>query len=169
MQTPSFDDLCQASGSKWYATDLQIALEYATWASFKSVIDRAITACTKANMDVALNFERVQREQDGVEFEDYKLSRLACYLIAMNGDTEKAGVALAQTYFAKISLGVMGKRERAAHIFRITENEARIESEKAKGQATEDWLDVDTLADEQAAAIEKSLKESDELVRKYFR
>lgn len=34
------------------------------------------------------------------EIEDYKLSRYACYLIAMNGDSSKSAIALAQNYFA---------------------------------------------------------------------
>lgn len=34
------------------------------------------------------------------ELEDYILSRYACYLIAMNGDSRKKTIALAQTYFA---------------------------------------------------------------------
>src|SRR5258708_23835198 len=34
------------------------------------------------------------------EIHDYFLSRLACYLVAMNGDSRKPEIAAAQTYFA---------------------------------------------------------------------
>lgn len=34
------------------------------------------------------------------EIDDYNLSRLACYLVAMNGNPRKAEVAAAQNYFA---------------------------------------------------------------------
>src|SRR5437764_8970813 len=36
----------------------------------------------------------------GRPLEDYNLSRLACYLIAMNGDPRKPEIAAAQVYFA---------------------------------------------------------------------
>lgn len=34
------------------------------------------------------------------EIEDYELSRYACYLIVMNGSSDKKVIALGQTYFA---------------------------------------------------------------------
>jgi len=45
------------------------------------------------------------------EYDDFYLSRFACYLIAMNGDPSKAEVAAAQQYFAiKTREGELAKR-----------------------------------------------------------
>ncbi|MNH24237.1 DNA-damage-inducible protein D [compost metagenome] len=49
------------------------------------------------------NFQPVDREVDGKIERDYKLSRFACYLTAMNGDGKKPEVARAQAYFAAVA------------------------------------------------------------------
>src|SRR5437870_10226087 len=49
------------------------------------------------------NFTQIEREIDGKPYRDYKLSRLACYLTAMNGDVKKSQVAKAQAYFAAMA------------------------------------------------------------------
>ena len=69
------------------------------------MIERAKTACTKANLPTANHFglthnmmgvgKGAQRHGD-----DYFLSRAGCYFIAMNGQPSKPAIAAAQAYFA---------------------------------------------------------------------
>ena len=88
----------------WYARELQKVLEYSQWRRFEETIQRAKIACKESNNNVLDNFADVGKiVNTGVatkQISDYKLSRYACYLIAMNGDSRKEVIALAQTYFA---------------------------------------------------------------------
>lgn len=89
----------------WYARDLQVALGYKRWDKFVNVISHAFSACQKSGNDVDDHFSQVGKMVDlgsGArrEIEDYMLSRYACYLIVMNGDSRKKVVAVGQTYFA---------------------------------------------------------------------
>lgn len=89
----------------WFARDLQEVLEYSEWRNFSKIIEKAKNACkasghivqsefvdTNKLVDVGANLQR--------SIQDIVLSRYACYLIAMNGDSRKEVIALAQTYFA---------------------------------------------------------------------
>jgi DNA-damage-inducible protein D len=49
---------------------------------------------------VSENFLLTSVRSQGRDFEDYRLSRYACYLVAMNGDPDKPEIAAAQSYFA---------------------------------------------------------------------
>jgi len=89
----------------WMARDLQMVLEYTNWDNFVNVIERAKMACRGAGVDANNHFLASEKmvglgsgAQRGVV--DYFLSRYACYLIAMNGDSTKQPVAVAQNYFA---------------------------------------------------------------------
>ena len=88
----------------WYARELQIVLKYVQWRRFGDVINKAKIACKKSGFNIEDNFADVGKiVKTGVstkEIADYKLTRYACYLIAMNGDTNKPVIAQAQTYFA---------------------------------------------------------------------
>ena len=88
----------------WYARELQVILKYAQWRRFEDVINKAKISCEVGGFGIVSNFANVGKiVKTGVsskEIIDYKLTRYACYLIAMNGDSRKKVIAEAQTYFA---------------------------------------------------------------------
>lgn len=89
----------------WIARELIQVLGYNEYRFFKKVILKAIDACKASNNEVSDHFVQVHGMVNigsGAKrvLEDYHLSRYACYLIAMNGDSRKKAIALAQTYFA---------------------------------------------------------------------
>ena len=99
-----FEDQGFSNGERhWYATAFMAMLGYESMQSSEQPINRAIGTCTTLGIPVLENFEQVSRELDGERISDFKLSRFACYLIAMNGDVRKPQVALAQAYFAKVA------------------------------------------------------------------
>ena len=78
----------------WYARELQEALAYSQWRSFKEVIEKAMDACKASGNQVYDHFAEVRK------VEDFMLIRYACCLIVMNGNPRKEVIALGQTYFA---------------------------------------------------------------------
>jgi DNA-damage-inducible protein D len=99
-----FEAKGMTNGSRtWYARDFMDMLGYETFSSFTNAINRAIATCTTLNIAVMDNFIQCRREQDGEQVSDYKLTRFACYLVAMNGDTRKPQVAKAQAYFVTLA------------------------------------------------------------------
>lgn len=89
----------------WYARDLQRLLEYTEYRKFLPVINKAKKACETSGHVLSDHFA----DMGGMveigsgatrRVDDIKLTRYACYLIAMNGDSRKEVIALAQTYFA---------------------------------------------------------------------
>lgn len=104
----TFDDIKHTNeyGQEfWYARELYKVLEYTEFNKFVPVINKAILACEQSGFDVSDHFAEVsEMVQIGSgatrEFPSYMLSRYACYLIVMNGDSRKEVIALGQTYFA---------------------------------------------------------------------
>ena len=108
----SFEDLGKPNGIRyWLESDLMTAMEYHTPANFKKVISRAMQACLTLGIPTEENFVLC----DG----QYKLTRFACYLIAMNGDSKKTQVAAAQLYFAALAETFQHHHEHAECIDRV--------------------------------------------------
>lgn len=97
-------------GEFWYARDIMELLGYKKWQDFNNCIQRAISMCSMSGIPENQHFTDITRSRNirsttptGGEFyktyvsEDYKLSRYACYLIAINGNTQEC--SLAQAYF----------------------------------------------------------------------
>lgn len=89
----------------WYARELSKVLDYKDFRNFELTIFKAMETCKNSNNNVEDHFVEVT-EMVGIgsgakrSFKSYQLSRYACYLIVMNGDSTKKIIALGQTYFA---------------------------------------------------------------------
>jgi len=106
----------------WIARELHKLLGYSTWQRFQGVIEQAKIACENSgqatldhfNIDVKI----VKAGATKKPKEDYRLSRYACYLVALNADPAKEIVAQAKTYFA-----VQTRRQELADERETLENE----------------------------------------------
>lgn len=97
----SFEDFKKQNGiTYWWASELSTMLGYASLSSFQSVIDRTTKAFISLSISHYDNIIPHQRELDGHSVMDFKLTRFACYLMAMNANPKKPEVAQAQAYFA---------------------------------------------------------------------
>ena len=89
----------------WLARDLQKLLGYSKWDNFIGVITKAKIACENSGQNIPDHFADVGKTiqmPKGAEKEvsEMMLTRLACYLVAQNGDPRKEEIAFAQNYFA---------------------------------------------------------------------
>jgi DNA-damage-inducible protein D len=123
--TVSFEEMAIANGANcWLEADLMKVLGYVTREAFKKVIIKAQQACLTLAIPIEDNFIRIE---DG----SYKLTRFACYLVAMNGDPSKAEVATAQAYFAALADSFQSAMEQATALDRVLIREELKDGEKS--------------------------------------
>lgn len=109
-RTPSgspFDEIMEfdADGTPiWRARRLMDLMGYPRWNDFKGVLTRAMAAARNTGEQVEEVF-RIDPEnptkRGGRPREDFKLTRDAAYLTALNGDPSRGEVAAAQLYFVE--------------------------------------------------------------------
>lgn len=109
----------------WHAREIMPVLGYADWDGFLPVVMRAMNACSGVGISPPHHFRQtsvMMKVGKGARrrSEDYQLTRAACYLVAMNGDTSKVEIAAAQTYFAR-------QTRRMELQDQLTEDEKRLE------------------------------------------
>ena len=79
-----------------------VVLGYDSWAAFKNVINKAIGVCMTGGIPVTEHFIQVKRKIESRDVDDFQMTRLACCLVAMNGDSKNPAIARAQLYFAAL-------------------------------------------------------------------
>lgn len=89
----------------WMGRDIQAILGYAEWRNFDAVIQKAKAACDGSGVPSQYHFVETTKvisagKGAGLQRADCYLTRYACYLVAMNGDSAKPEVATSQAYFA---------------------------------------------------------------------
>src|SRR3989339_818564 len=124
----------------WSARDLMPFLGYSTWRQFSEAIERAKESCKISGNQVSDHFAdagKMVLTGSGAErvVEDYLLTRLACYLIAQNGDPRKPQIALAQTYFATQTRRQELMQERELQDKRL-ESRAKLKNTESKIEGT---------------------------------
>lgn len=132
-----FDDYAHEEGGVefWFARDLMRPLGYAEWRNFEKAIKRAMASMDAAKTPVEDHFVEVNKMVSlgsGATrtVSDYKMTRYACYLLAMNGDVNKPEIAFAQAYFATQTRAQEIIEQKVAVIQRVQSRRSLAESEK---------------------------------------
>lgn len=98
----TFEDFKNQNGiTFWWASEFMLMLGYDDMKVFHKVIDKASKAFISLGINHYENIIYVERELENKRYPDFKLTRFACYMVAMNSDPRKVEVARVQAYFAE--------------------------------------------------------------------
>lgn len=133
----TFEDIRQEKDGTefWFARDLQKVLWYAKWENFQNAIKKAKESIETWSGLVEYHFTEVRKMVDlwswsQREVEDIALSRYACYLIAINGSTNKPEIAFAQAYFVTQARSYEVLEQKMSEMERLSERDKQSFVEK---------------------------------------
>lgn len=125
-----FESDAQQNGIRfWLAHDFMASLGYESWQSFKAVINRAMSNCLSLGIEVDEVF--IPCEYDGAK--SYRLTRFACFLVAMQADSKKPEVAAAQIALAAIAEALIEEKLAGESLSRLEERGKLSQAEKFVG------------------------------------
>ncbi len=114
----------------WWASELVNMLGYTEYKPTMMPVQKALQVCMSTNIDTSQNMQEEWRVIGGKRIKDFKLSRFACYLVAMNADVKKVPVARLQSYFAAFATAIQSYINSQGDIERITLRTEITEHEK---------------------------------------
>jgi len=115
----------------WSARAFAEYLGYRDYRAFKQALNRAQQVLMALEVDLSEHFKQeITPDEKGGSLTDVRLSRFACYLVAMNGDPKKKQVARAQVYFARYSEECQRFMDDAEQLERVLVRDELSEHEK---------------------------------------
>ncbi len=150
----TFEDIRQEKDGIefWYARDLQKILWYSQWRNFQNAINKAKNSSEASGIDIEYHFADISKPiiwwKWATQYvEDYILTRYACYLITINGDTSKPQIAFAQKYFITKARSYEVFEQKISEMERLTEREKQTYTEKEFHRLAFDrWVDGKWIA-----------------------
>ena len=135
---PSFDNIRrqdEGGNEYWSSRDLCAAMGYSAYWKFQRVIDKAIKVAGEKGMNVDDHFNQavdMVRIGSGSfrKVNIFRLSRMACMIVAENADAQKVLVQQARDYFTRtISTNELMQNSLSSNIllYKTAQGEARIE------------------------------------------
>lgn len=116
----AFEESGRQNGIRyWYAHELMTSLGYQSWQSFQSVINKAMGACTRLEMDPSECFLPEMVEMDGRQVRSFRLTRFACLLVTMSADSKKPEVAQAKVILAGIADKLIEREIKSSDLGRL--------------------------------------------------
>ncbi len=115
-----FEDYARENGTRhWASLDFMKMLGYKSASSFSQAVNKAMTACATLGITITDAFVPAEFEQDGKTIPGYKLSRFACFLVAMHADDKKKEVLTARVYLAAFASSIIDEQKSLSDLVRI--------------------------------------------------
>lgn len=99
-----FEDAAKENGARyWDAQDFMAALGYEHWPTFQKILNKAIASCAQLGINIADVFIPHTVIEQSKVVNSFRLTRFACFLVAMHADSKKPEVAQAKVALAALA------------------------------------------------------------------